>query len=298
MRLACLHGRTVALSGPIEDPATRALDLSRLTGLPADATGFLAAGGLDAVRALGEPAWVAAFDADGSAVDLAAVGPVVPAPRAVWAVGLNYRDHAAETGGAVPPAPALFTKSPGSLAAHGQPIVVPPHVTQPDYEGEVAIVIGREARDVAADDALSCVAGVTAAHDVSARDHQFVTGQFSWSKSFDTFCPLGPELVTLDGADGPRASAPIDVGALTIETRLNGEVVQSSGTRHLVFPIPVLVSWITQGLTLLPGDVILTGTPAGVGAARTPPRWLVDGDVVEIRVGGVTTLRNPVRRTG
>lgn len=293
MRLACLAGRAVALDGPIEAPATRALDLAALTGLPADPAAFLAAGGLDTIRSLTIDAWASAFASEGGPVDLSAIDAVIPSPRAVWAVGLNYRDHAVETGTAVPPAPALFSKSAGSLIGHARPIVVPPHVTQPDYEGEVAVVIGREARDVAESDALDYVAGVTAAHDVSARDHQFVTGQFSWSKSFDTFCPLGPELVTLDG--GPDGTA-LDVTELAIETRLNGEVVQSSSTRHLAFSIPTLVAWITQGLTLLPGDVILTGTPAGVGAARTPPRWLVDGDVVEITVAGVTTLRNPVVR--
>lgn len=293
MRLACLAGRAAALDGPIEEPATRALDLAALTGLPADPAAFLAAGGLDAIRSLTADARASAFAAEGAPVDRSTIDAVIPSPRAVWAVGLNYRDHAAETGTAVPPAPALFTKSPGSLIGHGRPIVVPPHVTQPDYEGEVAVVIGREARDVAESDALAYVAGVTAAHDVSARDHQFVTGQFSWSKSFDTFCPLGPELVTLDGGPG---GTDLDVGDLAIETRLNGEVVQSSSTRHLAFSIANLVAWLTQGLTLLPGDVLLTGTPAGVGAARTPPRWLVDGDAVEITVAGVTTLRNPVVR--
>jgi 2-keto-4-pentenoate hydratase/2-oxohepta-3-ene-1,7-dioic acid hydratase in catechol pathway len=161
-------------------------------------------------------------------------------------------------------------------------------VREPDYEGELAVVIGRHARDVPEDDALSVVAGVTVAHDVSARDHQFVTGQFSWSKSFDTFCPLGPEVVSLDEVD-------LATG-LALETRLNGEVVQSATTADLVFSVPKLVAWITQGLTLEPGDVILTGTPSGVGAARVPPRFLVDGDVVEITIDGVGTLRNPVRR--
>jgi 2-keto-4-pentenoate hydratase/2-oxohepta-3-ene-1,7-dioic acid hydratase in catechol pathway len=209
--------------------------------------------------------------------------------RMNWAVGLNYRDHAAETGRDVPTAPTLFAKSPGSVIAHEDPIVIPSHVTQPDYEGEVAVVIGRPTRDVREADALDYVAGITCAHDVSSRDHQFNTGQFTWSKSFDTFCPLGPELVSLDE---------IDVGDLSLETRLNGEVVQAASTRDLVFSIPTLIAWISQGTTLLAGDVILTGTPAGVGAGRTPPRWLLDGDVVEITVGGVGTLRNRVTRAG
>lgn len=212
--------------------------------------------------------------------------PVAP-PRVIWGVGLNYRDHATETGRPLPETPTLFMKSPGSVIGPGQPIVVPQHVTQPDYEGELAVVIGRRGRDVPVDDALSIVAGVTVGHDVSARDHQYTTGQWTWSKSFDTFCPLGPEVVPLDE---------VDLGRLPIETRVSGEVMQSSNTSELVFPVPELIAWISRGCTLQPGDVILTGTPAGVGAARTPPRWLLDGDVVEITIGSVGTLRNPVVR--
>jgi 2-keto-4-pentenoate hydratase/2-oxohepta-3-ene-1,7-dioic acid hydratase in catechol pathway len=214
----------------------------------------------------------------------------VAAPRVIWGVGLNYRDHAAETGRPLPDAPTLFMKSPSAAIGTGESIVVPRHVTQPDYEGELAVVIGRRARDVPVDDALTVVAGVTVAHDVSARDHQFTTGQWSWSKSFDTFCPLGPEVVSLDEIDLERG--------LPIETRVSGEVLQSSNTSELVFPVPELIAWISQGCTLEPGDVILTGTPAGVGAAQIPPRWLRDGDVVEITIGGVGTLRNPVVRHG
>ena len=281
MQLVSIDGRIRALDGPFDAPGTGAIDLAALTGLPAGACRFLGAHGVEAAR-----------DKIGRATDIVPIAgvsldPPIPKPRMIWAVGLNYRDHAAEAGRDVPTAPTLFVKSPGSLIGHDQPIVIPRHVTQPDYEGEVAVVIGRTARDVSEGDALEYVAGVTCAHDVSSRDHQFNTGQFSWSKSFDTFCPLGPVLVTIDE---------VDVGDLTIETRLNGEVVQSANTSELVFSIPTLVAWISQGTTLLPGDLILTGTPAGVGASRKPPRWLVDGDVVEITVGGVGTLRNRVIR--
>ena len=212
----------------------------------------------------------------------------VPVPRMIWAAGINYRDHAAETGIELPSAPTLFAKSPGSVIGPDQPIVIPKHVTQPDYEGELAVVIGMRAKDVARENALQYVAGLTIAHDVSARDHQFNTGQFTWSKSFDTFCPLGPEVVSLDEVDL--------AAGLPLETKVNGEVMQSANTSDLVFDVPALIAWITQGLTLQPGDVILTGTPAGVGAARTPPRWLHDGDIVEISIGGLGTLRNPVVR--
>ena len=206
----------------------------------------------------------------------------------IWAVGLNYRDHAAETGRPPPESPTLFAKAPNSVIRPEEPIVIPPHVTQPDYEGELAVVIGRAARDVAHDDALEYVAGLTVAHDVSARDHQFNTGQFTWSKSFDTFCPLGPEVVSLDEVDL--------AAGLPLETRVNGEVMQSASTSELLFDVPTLIAWISQGCTLDPGDVILTGTPAGVGMARDPQRWLQDGDVVEISIGGLGTLRNPVVR--
>jgi 2-keto-4-pentenoate hydratase/2-oxohepta-3-ene-1,7-dioic acid hydratase in catechol pathway len=212
----------------------------------------------------------------------------VPKPRMIWAVGINYRDHAAETGRELPTAPTLFAKSPGSVIGPDLPIVIPRHVTQPDYEGELAVVIGTRAKNVASADALQYVAGLTIAHDVSARDHQFTTGQWTWSKSFDTFCPMGPDVVSLDEVD-LRAGLPL-------ETKVNGEVMQSSNTSELVFDVPALIAWISQGLTLEPGDVILTGTPSGVGAARTPPRWLRDGDIVEISIGGLGILRNPVVR--
>ena len=212
----------------------------------------------------------------------------VARPRMIWGVGLNYRDHAAETGRPPPEAPTLFVKSPSSVIADGEPIIIPPHVTQPDYEGELAVVIGRRARDVPAAGAFDVVAGVTIGHDVSARDHQFTTGQWSWSKSFDTFCPLGPMVVSLDEVDLQRG--------LAIETRVSGELLQASNTTQMLFAVPDLIAWISQGCTLEPGDVILTGTPAGVGAARTPPRWLVDGDVVEISIEGIGALRNPVIR--
>lgn len=240
---------------------------------------FLAAGGIEMAR-----------DADLTPLAPLAdtvADPFVPEPRMIWAIGLNYRDHCAETGRPVPTVPTVFVKSPGSVIASGAPIIVPPHVHEPDYEGEVGLVVGRRVRDASRADAAAAIAGVVVVHDVSARDHQYVTGQFSWSKSFDTFCPIGSTLVTLDE---------IDVDALPIETRLNGEVVQSSNTAELVFSAAALVVHLSQGCTLEPGDIISTGTPGGVGAARTPPRFLRDGDLVEIEVGGVGSLVNRVQR--
>jgi len=234
----------------------------------------------------GERQLVDASDADSIAASID-LDPPVERLRMVWANGLNYRDHAAETGAPIPTEPVVFVKSTGSVVGHGADILIPPHVTQPDYEGELAVVIGHRARDVPADEAMDVVEGVTCAHDVSARDHQFTTGQWVWSKSFDTFCPLGPALVTPDE---------LDLAHLDIETRVNGEALQSSNTDQLVFDVPQLIAHLSQGLTLEPGDVILTGTPSGVGMARSPQRWLEDGDVVEITIAGIGTLRNRVIR--
>lgn len=208
-------------------------------------------------------------------------------PRAIWGVGLNYRGHIAETGRDLPSVPTIFMKSPGSLIGHGDTIVVPPHVSEPDYEGEVALVIGRSGRDIPAERARDFILGVTCANDVSARDHQYVTGQWVWSKSFDTFCALGPEIVPVEL---------LDLEDLALSTRLNGEVVQAASTSEMVFPIDRLVSELSRGITLAAGDIILTGTPAGVGSARVPPRFLQDGDVVEVAIEGVGTLRNTVAR--
>jgi 2-keto-4-pentenoate hydratase/2-oxohepta-3-ene-1,7-dioic acid hydratase in catechol pathway len=281
MRLVSIEGRIHALN-PSRD---RAVDLGELTGKASGACRFLESGGIEAAR---EPLDVLTADAG---VDLAglALDPPVPKPRMIWAIGLNYRDHIEEQGAETPTVPTVFAKSPRSLIGHEAPIVIPPVVTRPDYEGELAFVIGRRCRDVAEADALDVVAGVTCAHDVSARDHQRATTQWTWSKSFDTFCPLGPVLVTLDELPS------LD---LAIETRINGEVVQASNTKEMVFSIARLVAHLSQGVTLDAGDVVLTGTPGGVGFARKPPRWLEDGDVVEIEIEGVGVLRNPVVRQG
>lgn len=213
--------------------------------------------------------------------------PWVVRPRAIWAIGLNYLGHIAETGREVPIVPTVFMKSPGSVIGNGEHIIIPPNVTQPDYEGEVAVIIGRRATNVDEADAMDVIAGVTCANDVSARDHQYLTSQWTWSKSFDTFCALGPRVVPV---------SEIDLADCSITTLLNGEVVQSSSTKELVFDIPRLVVELSSGVTLERGDVILTGTPAGVGAARNPPRFLQDGDVIEVVVEGVGSLRNQVTR--
>lgn len=218
-----------------------------------------------------------------------ALGPPVPRPGTIFGIGLNYRDHAEEAGLDVPAFPTVFAKFPASVAGPCDDVVLPAGVEQADWEAEVAVVIGREARDVAVGDGWDHVAGVMAAQDVSDRELQLRPGvQFSLGKSRDTFCPLGPVLAA--------AAAIEDRDALSIRCRINGELVQESCTDQLIFSVPALVSLLSSVLTLRPGDVVLTGTPSGVGMARTPARFLADGDVIETEVAGVGRLRNVCRR--
>jgi len=216
-------------------------------------------------------------------------------------VGRNYADHAKEmaAGGAhAPPAhPTIFAKSPASLALDGEAIVIPEPCRdqatggeQVDYEAELAVIIARPTRDAPEDRALDAVLGYCCANDVSARwwQRHGAGGQFVRGKSFDTFCPLGPTVT-------PAADVP-DPGALAIECRLNGRRVQHARTSDMLFAVPTLIAQLSRGATLPAGTVILTGTPSGVGAARTPPRFLRDGDVVEVAIEGLGTLRSPVTR--
>ncbi|HUE83172.1 MAG TPA: fumarylacetoacetate hydrolase family protein [Pyrinomonadaceae bacterium] len=207
-------------------------------------------------------------------------------PGKILAIGRNYVDHAIEGGAELPPAPLVFTKLPNSLSAHNAPIVLPTISSQVDYEAELAVVIGRRARRVSEDEALDFVFGYTLINDVSARDLQFGDGQWVRGKSLDSFAPVGPFITTRDEIP--------DVHALKIQGLLNGEVMQSSNTEKMIFKVPYLVSYISQGITLEPGDVIATGTPEGVGVFRKPPVLLKAGDVFEVTVEKLGTLRNPV----
>ena len=207
-------------------------------------------------------------------------------PSKIIAIGRNYYDHAIEGGTAPPEAPLIFTKLPNSLSAHNAPIVLPAISSQVDYEAELAVVIGRRASRVTEAEALDYVFGYTLINDVSARDLQFGDGQWVRGKGLDGFAPLGPFLTTRDEVS--------DVHALAIEGRLNGDVMQSSNTGKMIFKVPYLISYISQAITLEPGDVIATGTPEGVGVFRTPPVLLKPGDVFEVTVEGLGTLRNPV----
>ncbi|MDG3011079.1 fumarylacetoacetate hydrolase family protein [Rhodococcus sp. D2-41] len=194
----------------------------------------------------------------------------------VICIGKNYADHAAEMGGPAPEDPVIFMKPSTSIVGPGAPIVLPPTSDEVHYEGELALVIGRPCKDVPAAKALDVVLGYTCANDVSARDHQRHDGQWTRAKSHDTFCPLGPWITTgLDASD------------VAISTELNGKTVQQSRTSLLLHDIPKIIEWVSAVMTLLPGDVILTGTPAGVGQIRS-------GDSVSVTVEGVGTLTNPV----
>ncbi|MGQ9491186.1 MAG: fumarylacetoacetate hydrolase family protein [Anaerolineae bacterium] len=209
-------------------------------------------------------------------------------PSKICAIGLNYMDHVLEGGRKPPERPVLFAKLPTSVIGPGDEICWEPALSDKvDFEAELAVVIGRTARRVKAADAYDYVFGYTCANDVTARDLQDTDGQWVRSKSFDTFCPLGPWIVTRDEIPEPHD--------LPIRCQVNGETVQDSRTDQLIFRVPYLIEFLSRAFTLLPGDVILTGTPPGVGHYRHPPRYLHDGDVVAVTVGGIGTLTNTCR---
>lgn len=211
-------------------------------------------------------------------------------PRAILCIGLNYRQHAAETNAPIPQIPVLFVKNPGSVQHPGEPIVLPRWMRSDkvDYECELAVIIGKAARNVPREEALNYVLGYTCANDVSARDWQKEGGGTQWcrGKSFDTFAPLGPCIVTPDEIPNPNA--------LSIRTVVNGETLQNCNTSDMIFDIPTIIEFLSGSTTLLPGTVILTGTPHGVGMARNPPRFLQPGDEVSIEIEMIGTLTNPV----
>ncbi len=210
----------------------------------------------------------------------------IPRPRKFICVGLNYRDHAAETKMEIPKIPTIFSKFWNTVIGPGEAIVLPKNSSRPDYEAEFAFVIGKGGRYISRDDWAGHVFGYTIVNDVSARDFQMATSQWLMGKTFDTFGPMGPHIVTADEIADPHT--------LDIALSIDGETLQSSNTRELIFKIPELVEFISSVMTLEPGDVISTGTPAGVGFARKPPRYLKPGDEVVIRIAGIGELRNPV----
>ena len=211
--------------------------------------------------------------------------PLANPPR-IFAIGLNYREHAVESGLKLPDFPVVFFKLQTSIVGPGEAIVLPKNSQEPDYEAELAFVIGKGGFRIHADKWREHVYGYTIVNDVSARDIQRSTSQWSMSKSFPTFCPMGPAIVTADEIADPHN--------LAIGLSIDGEVLQNSRTDQLVFGVPVLIEYLSSIAPLLPGDIVSTGTPSGVGMGRKPPRWLKPGDSVTVTVEGLGSLTNPV----
>lgn len=272
MRIANVSGRAhLVVDG-------RLVDVENASGgrLPADPMALIAS--LDAVGELPVPD-------DAPAVDGVRLGPPVPRPTKIVAIGLNYRGHAEESGLELPEQPVVFAKLPSAIAGPTDDIVIPGGRQRVDWEAELVVVIGKRASRVPASEAWSYVAGVTAGQDISDREEQFrALRQFTMAKSFDTYAPIGPYLTTPD-----ELANPDDVA---VACTLDGETVQASRTSDLIFPVPELIAWISRVSTLEPGDLIFTGTPAGVGDSRRPPRYLGPGSVVETAIEGVGRMRN------
>lgn len=210
----------------------------------------------------------------------------VPRPGKIICIGLNYRDHAAESGMDIPKSPVIFSKFSSCAIGPNEPIVIPQGSTQSDYEAELAFIIGHYARNVSRDNALDHVFGYTNFNDVSARDFQFADGQWQRGKSCETFAPMGEYIVTTDEIADPQN--------LSIQLRLNGQMMQDSNTCQMIFGVAELVEFLSRHITLEPGDVVATGTPPGVGFARKPPVYLKGGDTVEVEIEGLGVLFNPV----
>jgi acylpyruvate hydrolase len=224
-------------------------------------------------------------DADGVDVDEADFAPAVPSPRRILCLGMNYREHALEGGREVPTWPEAFVRGPDSVAAPYGDLVKPALSERFDYEGELGVVIGAGGRYIRAADALSTVAGFVVLNDGSAREWQRAGTQWTAGKNFDGTMPIGPELVTTDE---------VDIADLQLTTRLNGEVMQAASTSQMLIDVPSAIEFFSSFTTLRPGDVIATGTPGGVGFARQPPVWLQPGDVIEVTIEGIGTIRNRV----
>jgi acylpyruvate hydrolase len=248
-------------------------------------------GDLEALIAAGPDALRAAFDRlrQGAVVDEDSVEilPPLSAPPKIICVGLNYADHSAESGFEQPDYPTLFPRFASSMIGHGAPMIRPRVSQQLDYEGELVAVIGQRGRHISKPAALGHVAGYTICNEGSIRDYQFKSPQWTMGKNFDGTGAFGPIFVTAD-------ELPLGCKGLRLQTRLNGQVVQDASTDDMVFNVETLVSVISEGITLEPGDLIVTGTPAGVGLARKPPLWMKPGDVCEVEIERLGTLRNPI----
>jgi 2-keto-4-pentenoate hydratase/2-oxohepta-3-ene-1,7-dioic acid hydratase in catechol pathway len=243
-----------------------------------DAESFIAAGeqALASARSIGKQ----------SAVPLSSVqllSPLLHPPR-IFCVGLNYQDHATESKMVVQAVPTIFMKLPSAITGPDSDIVLPPNSTQPDYEAELAVVIGRSARNITRENWRDSVFGYTILNDVSARDIQLATSQWTLGKSFPTFCPIGPCVVTADELTDPHS--------LDVSLTIDGKTMQQANTRDLIFDIPAVLGYISAIVPLEPGDIVSTGTPHGVGLGRTPPRWMRPGEEVVIEISGIGRLVN------
>ncbi|MEZ5752132.1 MAG: fumarylacetoacetate hydrolase family protein [Paracoccaceae bacterium] len=254
------------------------VDLGRRLGF-ASLRDLLAADALDSARACAGFPVDYAFDA----VDHA---PVIPNPEKIYCVGLNYRDHVEETGNVETPHPTLFARYPASQVGHNQPMIKPRESDMFDYEGELALIIGKGGRRISVDNALSHVAGYACYNEGSVRDYQRHTAQYLPGKTFMGTGGFGPWMVTADEIPDPST--------LHLQTRVNGQVLQDSSLKLLITPIPQIIAYASTMIPLVPGDVIVTGTPGGVGSRRTPPIWLRDGDLCEVEISGIGVLRNRV----
>ena len=252
-------------------------------GFP-DAVSFIAAEAKEQKRA--EGLLKAASSRDLLPLDSVRLTAPIPRPPKILCIGLNYRDHAKESNMEVPSVPTVIAKYASSVIGPGEPIVLSAATQKPDYEAEFAVVIGKRAKRVKRAQWKDCVFGYTIVNDVSARDVQLATSQWTLGKSFDTFAPMGPHVITADEVPDPHA--------LDIRLSIGGETLQHSNTRELIFGVPELIEYLSSMITLEPGDIISTGTPAGVGLGRTPPRWLRPGEEVLIEIEKIGTLRNPV----
>jgi 5-carboxymethyl-2-hydroxymuconate isomerase len=276
MRFAHLAGRGRPLA-VVEDDVVAPLDLDGIDTI-------------DDLVAAGPDAWESARDAsreNGEPLRPGLLDAPLRNPSKIACVGLNYHDHCRETGMEPPPRPLIFAKFPSALAAPDQPLEWPDGLTeQVDWEVELAVVIGKRIRHATEDEAIQAVFGYTAANDVSARDLQFADQQWVRAKSIDTFCPLGPVIVTPEEFGDPQDKRLI--------ARVNGETMQDSNTNEMIFGVAEIISFLSRACTLEPGDLILTGTPWGVGGFRSPPVFLHEGDTVEIEVEGIGVLANQV----
>jgi len=267
------------------DGHERVYDLNRLDArLPDDILAFLEAG--QAALILAQQALAAATPDQGLDPAEVRIKAPIPRPGKIICIGQNYLAHAQESNASAPPFPIIFAKYANTVIGHRDSIVIPRSVKKPDYEGELAVVIGRRGRNIPETGALDYVAGYMPLNDVSARDWQNRTSQWVIGKTPDTFCPMGPALVTADEIP--------DVQNLWLRTVIGDEVLQEGHTSQMIFSVAHLIADMSQVMTLEPGDVIATGTPSGIGAARTPPRWLQPGDVVRIEIEKVGVLENVV----